>query len=116
MLRERDHPAPPAALDLDWQLFAACSELEVEESDRLFFCGQGQSRLAEHARAICAGWEVQSKCLAFALRHPQSRVTPAYRCTPPFHTCVTQKQQSPRATMPLQDEGLDTFPFSWIGG
>jgi hypothetical protein len=46
MLHERDHPAPPAPLDLDWRLFAACSELEVEESDPLFFAGQGQSRLA----------------------------------------------------------------------
>jgi hypothetical protein len=42
MLRERDHPAPPAPLDLDWQLLAACSELEVQESDPLFFAGQGQ--------------------------------------------------------------------------
>jgi hypothetical protein len=39
MLRERDHPAL-APLDMDWMLFAACSELEVRESDRLFFCGQ----------------------------------------------------------------------------
>jgi hypothetical protein len=51
MLRERDNPAP-APLDLDWQLFAACAELEVRESDRLFFCGQGQSRLANQARAV----------------------------------------------------------------
>jgi hypothetical protein len=43
MLRERDHPARPAPLDVDWMLFAACSELEVEESDRLFFCGRGQA-------------------------------------------------------------------------
>jgi hypothetical protein len=50
MLRERDHPAPPAPLDMDWMLFAACSGLEVEESDRLFFCGQGQSRLVNQAR------------------------------------------------------------------
>jgi hypothetical protein len=27
-------------------VFAACSELEVEESDPLFFAGHGQSRLA----------------------------------------------------------------------
>jgi hypothetical protein len=71
MLRERDHPAPPAPLDVDWMLFAACSELEVRESDRLFFCGQGQSRLANQARAICAGCEVQGECLEFALRHPE---------------------------------------------
>jgi WhiB family transcriptional regulator, redox-sensing transcriptional regulator len=70
VLRERDQPAPPAPLDLDWQLFAACSELEVEESDRLFFCGQGQARLANQARAICAVCEVQGECLEFALRHP----------------------------------------------
>jgi hypothetical protein len=70
MLRERDHPAPPAPLDVDWMLFAACSELEVVESDRLFFCGQGQSRLADQARAICAGCEVQGECLEFALRTP----------------------------------------------
>jgi hypothetical protein len=30
------------------------SELEVEESDPLFFAGQGRSRLANQARAICA--------------------------------------------------------------
>jgi hypothetical protein len=59
MLRERDHPAPPAPLDLDSMLIAACSELEVTESDRLFFCGEGQSRLANQARATCAGCEVQ---------------------------------------------------------
>jgi len=54
MLRERDHPAP---LDLDWMLFAACSELEIGESDRLFFCGRGQRRLAaDKAKAICPGW------------------------------------------------------------
>ena len=41
--RERDDPAPPAPLDLDWQLLAACSELEIEESDPLFFAGQGQT-------------------------------------------------------------------------
>jgi hypothetical protein len=48
MLRERDHPAPAAPLDVDWMLFAACSELEVVESDRLFFffCGQDRSRQA----------------------------------------------------------------------
>jgi WhiB family transcriptional regulator, redox-sensing transcriptional regulator len=70
MLRERDHPAPSAPLDLDWMLFAACSELEVEESDRLFFFGLGQSRLANQARAICAGCGVQGECLEFALRNP----------------------------------------------
>jgi hypothetical protein len=71
MLRERDHPAPSAPLDMDWMLFAACCELAVEESDRLFFCGQGQSRLANQARAICAGCEVQGECLEFALRYPE---------------------------------------------
>jgi hypothetical protein len=60
--------APP---DLDWMLFGACSELEVRESDRLFFCGQGQSRLAKQARAICAVCEVQGECLEFALRNPE---------------------------------------------
>jgi WhiB family redox-sensing transcriptional regulator len=70
MLRERDHPAPPAPLDLDWQLFAACSELQIEESDPLFFAGQGQSRLANQARAICAVCEVQGECLEFAIRNP----------------------------------------------
>jgi hypothetical protein len=39
-------------------LFAACSELKVEESDRLSFCGRGQSRLANQAKAIGAGCEV----------------------------------------------------------
>jgi hypothetical protein len=63
--------APEAPLDLDWQLFAACSELAVEESDRMFFCGQGQSRLANQARAICASCEVQGECLEFALRNPE---------------------------------------------
>jgi Transcription factor WhiB len=63
MLRERDHEAPSAPLDLDWQLFAACAELQVVESDRLFFCGQGQSRLAARVRAICAACEVQGECL-----------------------------------------------------
>jgi hypothetical protein len=53
MLRERDHPAPLEQLDLDWQLLAA-TDLEVRESDRLFFCGHGQSGLANQARAICA--------------------------------------------------------------
>jgi hypothetical protein len=67
------HPAPPAPLDLDWQLFAACSELEVGESDRLFFCGQGQSRLANQATAICAGCEVNGECLEFALRYPEPK-------------------------------------------
>jgi WhiB family redox-sensing transcriptional regulator len=71
MLRERDHPAPPAPLDVDWMLFAACSELEVRESDRLVFCGQGQSRPANQARAICAGCEVQGECLEFVLRNPE---------------------------------------------
>jgi WhiB family redox-sensing transcriptional regulator len=52
-------------------LFAACSELEVEESDRLFFCGQGQSRWASRARAICAQCEVQGECLEFAIRYPE---------------------------------------------
>jgi hypothetical protein len=71
MLRERDDRAPPALLDVDWMLFAACSEFEVEESDRLFFCGRGQARLADQARAICAGCEVQGECLEFALRNPE---------------------------------------------
>jgi WhiB family redox-sensing transcriptional regulator len=52
-------------------LFAACSELELEESDRLFFCGQGQSRLASQARAICAVCEVQGECLELALSYPE---------------------------------------------
>jgi WhiB family transcriptional regulator, redox-sensing transcriptional regulator len=72
MLRERDgNRSPPALLDVDWMLFAACSELEVEDSDRLFFCGRGQARLANQARAICAGCEVQGECLEFALRNPE---------------------------------------------
>ncbi len=54
-----------------WVLFAACSELEVGESDRLFFCGQGQSRLVNQARAICACCEVQGESLEFALRNPE---------------------------------------------
>jgi hypothetical protein len=54
-----------------WVLFVACSELEVRESDRLFFCGQGQSRLANQARAICASCDVQGECLEFALRNPR---------------------------------------------
>jgi hypothetical protein len=68
MLREQDNPTPPAPLDLDWQLFAACAELEVEASDPLFFCGQGQSRLANQARAIsvpsvrCRGSASSSLC------------------------------------------------------
>jgi WhiB family transcriptional regulator, redox-sensing transcriptional regulator len=49
---------------------ARCAELDAEESDRLFFCGQGQSRLASQARAICASCEVQGECLEFALRSP----------------------------------------------
>jgi hypothetical protein len=44
-------PRFAAPLDIDWMPFAACAELEVRESDRLFFCGQGQSRLANLARA-----------------------------------------------------------------
>jgi hypothetical protein len=56
-------PTPPAPLDMDWMLVAACSELEVGESDRLFFCGHGQSRLANQARGICALCEVQGECL-----------------------------------------------------
>jgi WhiB family redox-sensing transcriptional regulator len=55
---------------MDWMLFAACSELEVRESDRLFSCGRGQSRLVSRARAICAQCEVQGECLEFAIRHP----------------------------------------------
>jgi hypothetical protein len=35
-------PRFAAPLDIDWMLFAACAELEVRESGRLFFCGQGQ--------------------------------------------------------------------------
>jgi hypothetical protein len=38
---------------------AACAELDEEDADRLFFCGRGQRRLADQARAICAGCEVQ---------------------------------------------------------
>jgi WhiB family redox-sensing transcriptional regulator len=71
MLREQDHPAPPAPLDMDWMLFAACSELELEDSDRLFFCGQGQSGLASRAKAICMTCEVQGECLEFALSYPE---------------------------------------------
>jgi hypothetical protein len=37
----------------------------------MFFCGQGQSRLANQARAICASCEVQGECLEFALRNPE---------------------------------------------
>jgi hypothetical protein len=64
MLRERDHP------DVDWMLSAACAELEVRESDRLFFCGRGQRRLADQAGAICACCEVGGECLELALRNP----------------------------------------------
>jgi hypothetical protein len=71
MLREGNLPVPPAPLDMGWMLFAACTEFEVEESDRLFFCGQGQARLVNQARAICAGCEVQGECLEFALRYPE---------------------------------------------
>jgi Transcription factor WhiB len=52
-------------------LFAACSELEVRESDRPFFCGRGQARLDNQARAVCASCEVQGECLEFAIRNPE---------------------------------------------
>ena len=71
MLREQDHPVPPDLPDMDWMLFAACSELELKESDRLFFCGQGQSGLASRAKAICSVCEVHGECLEFALSYPE---------------------------------------------
>jgi Transcription factor WhiB len=49
----------PRCSDVSWMAHARCAELDPEESDRLFFCGQGQSRLASQARAICASCEVQ---------------------------------------------------------
>jgi hypothetical protein len=52
-------------------MWAECAELTVTEADRLFFCGQGQSRLASKAKAICAVCEVQGDCLEFALRYPE---------------------------------------------
>jgi hypothetical protein len=36
----------------------------------LFFAGQGQRRLANQARAICAVCEVQGEYLEFAIRKP----------------------------------------------
>jgi hypothetical protein len=37
----------------------------------LFFCGQGQSRLASQAKAICAVCKVEGECLEFSLRYPE---------------------------------------------
>jgi hypothetical protein len=67
MLRERDHSARAPRS----RLAAVCSlrGARVGESDRLFFCGRGQGRLADQERAICAGCEV-GECLEFALRNP----------------------------------------------
>jgi hypothetical protein len=57
VLRERNYPAPPAPLDLDWMMVAACSEREVRNRQALVY-GQSQSRVAEQAKVICVGWEV----------------------------------------------------------
>jgi WhiB family transcriptional regulator, redox-sensing transcriptional regulator len=71
MLREEDH-AYPEWIDMSWHADAACADMEVEESDRLFFCGQGQARLANQAREICAVCIVRAECLAFALENPEA--------------------------------------------
>jgi len=58
---------------MDWMLFAACSELEAEESDRLFFCGRGQRHLANQARAICPVVRFLGECLEFAVRYREGK-------------------------------------------
>jgi WhiB family transcriptional regulator, redox-sensing transcriptional regulator len=52
-------------------LASRSSRRSARASDRLFFRGQGQSRLANQAKAICSGCEVQGQCLEFALRNPE---------------------------------------------
>jgi hypothetical protein len=71
ILRERDDPAQAAPVDLAWMMWAECAELTVKEADRFSSAGQGQSRLANQARAICAVCQAQPDCLEFALRHPE---------------------------------------------
>jgi WhiB family redox-sensing transcriptional regulator len=61
------HVYPPL-LDLDWQLFAACDDLSLEESDRIFFPDRGGS--VRTARLICSCCTVKDDCLAFALERP----------------------------------------------
>jgi hypothetical protein len=71
-------------------LFGACSELEVRESDRLFFCGQGQSRLAKQARVICAVVRCRESASSSPSATPK-RPNTGYAAGPPRATAASAR-------------------------
>jgi WhiB family transcriptional regulator, redox-sensing transcriptional regulator len=54
-----------APAEADWRSKSLCSELPLEEADRLFYPRRGDSTKA--ARALCARCPVSRECLEFAL-------------------------------------------------
>jgi hypothetical protein len=81
-------PPPPAPLDLGLAVVAACSEVEVEESDPLFFTGQGQSRLAKQARVICAVVRCRESASSSPSATPK-RPNTGYAAGPPGATAAS---------------------------
>jgi WhiB family redox-sensing transcriptional regulator len=54
----------------DWRSRSLCSELPIEEADRLFYPRRGESTKA--AKALCARCPVSLECLEFAIRDPDA--------------------------------------------
>jgi WhiB family redox-sensing transcriptional regulator len=71
-------------------LFAACDDLSIEESDRIFFPGKGGN--AKAARLICSGCTVKDDCLAFALERPQEASDGIWGGTTPEERKALRKQ------------------------
>jgi WhiB family transcriptional regulator, redox-sensing transcriptional regulator len=56
---------PDAGSVPEWHYYAACAAIDIDEADRLFFPGRGQSVNA--ARAICLRCPVLDDCRDWAL-------------------------------------------------
>lgn len=56
----------------NWREQAACRDLKLEETDSIFFLGQGKS--ARAAREICGSCRVKRQCLNFALYYGESGI------------------------------------------
>lgn len=54
----------------NWKEEALCKDLPIEEVDRLFFIGRGQS--AKRARLFCAQCPVQKDCLNYSLAYGEA--------------------------------------------
>ncbi len=80
---------PPPA---DWRARSLCSQLPIEEADRLFYPRRGDSTKA--ARALCSECCVKAECLEFALGDEDALALGVWGATSPRERRVLARRRA----------------------